>query len=230
MKTLLRFVFIGFIPFTLNGCVAAAPAIMIAATAATTAITGYQIYSITGGGEASFSIERADPSPKSLDIIRQSKSMVIYPFQDGSDGQSIDIFREKTDLKIVSSTKTIQWIKEHENPGLQSMPTEEKSRIGTQLARAHNAHLALLIENTDQIVNSSYFPGNTTVTTKYVATLIRARTGEVLWTENHELVVREGGAPPGQNELNRVIYDGISTRIMEIRSGVVPEETQTANS
>lgn len=196
------------------GCMAAP----VAFSAMTFGYGGYSTYQMAYGGEASFEITPSNPSPAALDEIRRSKSIVFPP--DINAGRTVDIVRERTDLSVVSSTKTVPWMKEHGIEDFSRLPRNERRDALKRLARAHHADLGLMVEaNGSPKASGAVVLYNYTTTSKFTTTLISGKTGNVLWTEEHQLRVTEGPRSPRQSELREVIAKGVADRLMEIRTG-----------
>jgi len=50
----------------------------------------------------------------------------------------------------------------------------------------------------------------------------------MLWTEKHEVVVEGAQSPPGMKEINRIAADGVTKRLMDLRTGRQPANSATA--
>ena len=202
----------------LTGCAAAAGAAGYAVYGATMAFSGYQIYSISSGGEAAFDVEKSDPRPAALSDIRAARTLTIYPHQDGNDGARVDAMRLNTNLSVVSSTDTIPWVQGTGNATLSSIPTTEKYQTAQRLGAGHDADLVLMVELEGEEADMSIFVGNIAVI-YHIRTIVNGGDGDVLWTEKHKLRVRSGATPPGRAELIKVVYLGVADRLMELRTG-----------
>lgn len=127
MSVLLR-IFPLAITIALAGC--AAPIVaMYALSAGATGWFGYKQYKLNSGATVEFRFELSDPPPSALEKIRHAKSLVLYPSLDGTDGDDIDLLRSATNMEIVSSSKTINWVEKNRAPKLRSLPVEERHNL-----------------------------------------------------------------------------------------------------
>lgn len=208
----------------LSGCMAAATAGMYALSGANAAyVVGSEVRTHSDA-TYEFRIKRKDPDSRSVDTIRRAKTLALYPYRDGSDGRSIDEFRENTDMVVISSTKTIEWAEKNKVPALKEMPSNEKTETMGRVARAVGADIGLLVipKKTDVAVNAS-FGATVNLTGSFTSYIVDGKSGTVLWVEEQELVVQSGGAkPPDGKEINRIARKAIASRIMDLRLGREP--------
>ncbi|MEM9784669.1 MAG: hypothetical protein AAF899_19635 [Pseudomonadota bacterium] len=193
----------------LSGCVAAA-------LVAGTAVTGGTLYSISGGGEASYEVAAVQPAPAAAARIGSARSVALYPSMDGTDGQTISTARARTDLEVVSATKTVAWVRDS-NADFAVMTSDEKATHVGRLAAGVGADLGIFAELTGQQSDPSLFVGNSEIIYDLRVTMVAAGDGDVLWSEPGRLRIRMGAAVPGAAEITRVRDEAIADRVMQIR-------------
>lgn len=196
----------------LSGCVA--PVAVVAGAA----VTGGTLYSISGGGEASYDVVAVQPTPAALSRIQTAERIALYPSIDGTDGQTIETARENTDLSVVSATATVDWVKRR-GGDFSVMTTAEKAREVGRMAQDVGANIGLFVELEGQQSDTSLFVGNSEIIYLLRVNLVAAGDGEVLWSEPGRLRIRVGGAVPGAAEITRVRDEAIADRVMQIRGG-----------
>lgn len=205
----------------LSGCTAAPTLFAVA----TTAYGGYSQYHVVSGSEVSFEYDKSDPAPEALRQIRDATRIVIYP-TGLHPGQTVDALRDKTDLTVVSSTKTTAWIEKRGVQDISAVPRLEQRDIFKGFGRVHDADLVLITRSSSSPKTSgSQILFNMAFTTTYTTVLFNPK-GDVLWSEEHKLRTKAGTTEvPAPAELESVLAMGIADRLMELRRDKADIET-----
>ena len=207
------------VSFMLSGCSAAGSILgMQLLSAASTGSFVYSQYKLASGATVSYRVDENPPASTALMTIRHSRRVVLFP-TGLSDGRRVDVFRQKTDLDVVSSAQTTSWMRQNGFQNTDALPRTERHTIAAWLARSYNADLTVLVEMQGAKTDISAMFGEVETTLPLQVTLIDALTGRALWTERHELVIEGTNEFPPQEELDSAAASGLADRIMELRRG-----------
>jgi hypothetical protein len=182
-------------------------------------------YQFNKDGELDFRINRKDPDAQSLDKIVRAKTIALYPTRQNNDGEGVDIFRQNTNLTVISSTKTIQWADKNNSPNLKSMPSDERTEIVARMARSVGADLGLFVTAGDPRSEvKGFIHKEPVIKIDFTTYIVDAKTEKTLWAEDQQIyvVVSSGGKTPGVKEINAAAAKGIASRLMDLRLGRTP--------
>ena len=217
----LRLVVIVAVAMFVTGC-AAPLATAYVLSAATVGYSAYGVYELGRDATAEFEIDRNDPDSLAQDKIRKASSIVIYPAADGHDGVYVDIVREVTNLKVISSSKSIAYLKKMKTPNLTSLPESERIGALVKMGKGTRANLVILAIGGHPKVSTGIITSSK-VTYPLEVTLLDTKTQQVLWKENEKVVISGLQNMPGVWEVRKVMAAGVAERLMDIRLGREPK-------
>ncbi|MEZ5922016.1 MAG: hypothetical protein R3C60_11775 [Parvularculaceae bacterium] len=209
----------------LSGCIAAAPLVF---TAATTAWTGYSLYSIGTISKAKYKVDEATPNEASLNEIKSAGTVAIFPTNSPIDGDVVDTFNTRSGLKTISSKQTIAIVERTgvDQAKVLSYPAADRVKEIEQFGRAAKADLVVFAVVSDTNAKVNVLASRARAEVEVNCKLYSAKTGALLLDENHTLSFDYRDVP-NDNDIAKVFAMGVSDRLYELRTGQ-KRESKTA--
>ncbi|MEP3072505.1 hypothetical protein [Maricaulis sp.] len=215
----------------LSGCVAAAPALMMAASLATTAYGGYKVYQSATGGDVGIELadERIDPDARNAIIAADRLAFWSSP-----DRSLVEAAQRAEGVlgidQIISPATTDGRLRALGIPSdLSQMTIRERDAALARAADALGADLVLGLVKLGVEQNTNMLSLNrATLTQNYQVILYRRGTGNI-WTSNIAAVVGLGGSLPSDHEVEGVVGQAIVDRLREIASGTAQTQVSAFN-
>lgn len=201
----------------LSACVAAAPLVF---TAATTAWTGYNLYSLGTVSKAKYSVDKAELSPAALTEVKAAKSLAVFPTNSRIDGDVVDIFNERSSVPTVSSRTTIAVLesKHLDQAKILSFPAADRAVEISKFGKASGSDLVVFAVLSDTDVSMNPLIARSRASIKVNCKIYSARTGAMLLDEDHTLSF-DARDVPNDMDIAKVVSMGVADRLYEIRNG-----------
>lgn len=226
-RTFGRAIFLASTLIPLSGCVAAAPAIMLAASAATTGFFGYKMFQTASGTEVGVELpsERLDPS--AAELVRNADTLAFWASPD----RTLVVAAERAEgsgrfSRVVSPARGATLIRElNLATDVGVMTSSERQRSFAQFAERADADLVIAIHELGAETAANTFSLSRARMTVHTQVFMFSRTaGREVWTTNLDLVVGMGNNMPSETELEDVIGRAIADRLNDIADGTAARD------
>jgi hypothetical protein len=218
---------------SLSGCVAAAPAIMMAASGiavATSVYGGYKVYQSVSGGEIGVEFEDEHIHPSAQSAMRDADVLAFWVSPDRSLVEAAQIAETELSFdQIISPATTGARIRQTDIPTeLAQMTRREQDEAFARAADILDADLIvgvvkLGVEHETNMLSLQ----RATLTQNYRVILYSPTYGQ-LWTSDLGAVARLGGSLPSDNEAQAIVGRAIIDRLKDIASGNTDRERNAA--
>jgi len=201
----------------LTGCVAAAPLVM---GVAGLAYSGYGLYSMGTISKGKYAVDKTEPTTAALSEIKSARSVAVFPTNSSIDGDVVDIFNERSDVKTISSKNTIAVIEKRgvDQSKILSYPSADRAVEIKQFGTASGADLVVFatVSDTGASINPLLYRARASVEVN--CKIYSAKTGRILLDEEHKLSF-DARDVPNDNDIAKVVAMGVSDRLYELRTG-----------
>lgn len=172
----------------------------------------------SGSGDMTVEYDESNPTFESLAQLKAARTLAVYPGISSEQGRTVDIFREKTDLMVVSSAETMAWVRKQAIQEVSFYPQGERRSVLARFARENNADIVLFVESLGGTKHTgSAYTFNDAREATYQTTVLDNK-GNILWFEQHTLKVH-GKLTPSPAAQAAGLTGVIADRLMQLRMG-----------
>lgn len=207
-----------------SGCIAAAPALLMAASAATVGYLGFKTYQTVSGSEVTVEFQDRLLAPQARDMVDQALSMAFWPVE----GRTMVLAAEAADAQLsleqVISPSQSQRVLEQAgvSAGFENLTSRERNAAFQAFANQSGAQLILAMADRghEQATNMLSL-SRPQITYRVDVVLYGASAAEIVWQSELRLIVGLGGNSPSQSELEDVAARAVIDRLVEIKNGQI---------
>ena len=228
-----RAVLLASLTIPVSGCVAAAPAIMMAASGiavATSVYGGYKVYQSVSGGEIGVEFEDEHIHPAAQSAMRDADVLAFWVSPDRSLVEAAQIGETELSVdQVISPATTGARIRQTDIPtDLAQMTRREQDEAFARAANILDADLIVGVVKLGVEHETNMLSLQRATLTQNYRVIFYSPTYGQLWTSNLGAIARLGGSLPSDSEAQAIVGRAIIDRLKDIASGNTDREPNAA--
>tara|TARA_R110000868_G_scaffold162329_12_gene393518 strand:+ start:43771 stop:44580 length:810 start_codon:yes stop_codon:yes gene_type:complete len=218
-----------------SGCIAAAPAIMMAASGiavATSVFGGYKVYQSVTGGDIGIELENEHIDPGAASAIHSADQLAFWASPDRSLIEAAQIAEAELSIGTIISPATTSARAQALGlaTDLSQMTRRERQDVFARASAAIPADLIVgLVKLGVESEGHVFSMQRQTLTQNYQVILYQRGVGEI-WTADMAAVVHLGGNVPSNPEVEATVGQAIVDRLREIAAGATHQQSASSSA